>query len=97
MDASELNNITDEFDKSKKIYHASTYKYGIFKSVLIKLYPNHSDYKIKTVFDYLIKLDIVQQVPHQKSYRYRYNKKKFIESDPSFIVRDDGKFVLRFE
>jgi len=97
MDASELNNITDEFDKSKKIYHASTYKYGIFTFIKFVSNPNHSDYKIKTVFDYLIKLDIVQQVPHQKSYRYRYNKKKFIESDPSFIVRDDGKFVLRFE
>jgi hypothetical protein len=97
MDASELNNITDHFDESKTIYHGSDYKYGVFKKVLVKLYPSFSDYKIKKIFDNLIILDVIQQIPINKSYRYKYNKKKFREFGNAYSVTDDGRYTLHFE
>jgi|DEB0MinimDraft_6_1074348.scaffolds.fasta_scaffold02153_9 hypothetical protein len=93
LDIQELSRILNFINMSKTIYDRSEYKYGVYKKVLAEMYPRHSEYKLKKIFDNLICLGYIDQIPFNKSYRYKWNAKT-LDAKP---ILKDKPFILVFE
>lgn len=104
MDFQQMNQIMLFLYNSKIIFDKSVYKYGVYKEVLLNLYPRHSDYKIKKIFDELIKYNYISKIECNKSFKYQFNAfnlfsvdkiNKKIDEKPQFD--ENGSVIVYFD
>ena len=92
LDLSEITKILNYMAMSKRLFDKSEYKYGVYKKILKEIYPRHNDYKIKKIFDELLKCGHIFKVPQNKSFLYQFNSNiclKEYYKDKQFIITFD--------
>jgi hypothetical protein len=92
LDLQELQKIMNYLLMSKRLFDKSVYKYGIYKRLLKEIYPRHNDYRIKKIFDELIKMGHIFKVANNKSFLYQFHTridmKEYYKDKPLILYFD---------
>jgi hypothetical protein len=92
LEPQEVQKIMNYLLMSKRLFDKSTYKYGAYKQLLKEIYPRYNDYRIKKIFDELLKMGHIFKVPSNKSFLYQFNSHidmKEYYKDKTFILYFD--------